>query len=45
MSAASTPQALEKYLATAEAQRNAQITLVAEIAAQYFTLRQSEEQL
>ena len=38
-------QALEKYLATAEAQRDAQIALVAEIATQYFTLRQLEEQL
>ena len=38
-------QALEKYLATEEAQRDAQITLVAEIATQYFTLRQLEEQI
>jgi multidrug efflux system outer membrane protein len=38
-------QALEKYLATGEAQRSAQISLVAEVAAQYFALRQAEEQL
>jgi multidrug efflux system outer membrane protein len=38
-------QALEKYLATAEAQRSAQISLVAEVASQYFTLRQAEAQL
>ena len=38
-------QALEKYFATAEAQRSAQISLVAEVASQYFALRQSEEQL
>jgi outer membrane protein, multidrug efflux system len=38
-------QALEKYFATEEAQRSAQITLVAEVASQYFTLRQAEEQL
>jgi multidrug efflux system outer membrane protein len=38
-------QALEKYLATAEARRSAQISLVAEVANQYFTLRQAEEQL
>ena len=38
-------QALEKYLATAEAQRSAQISLVAEVADEYFTLRQAEEQL
>ena len=38
-------QALEKYLATEEAQRSAQISLVAEVATQYFTLRQAEEQL
>ena len=38
-------QALEKYLATAEAQRDAQITLVSEVATEYFTLRQAEEQL
>ena len=38
-------QALEKYFATAEAQRSAQISLVAEVADEYFTLRQAEEQL
>ena len=38
-------QALEKYFATEEAQRSAQISLVAEVASQYFTLRQLEEQL
>ena len=38
-------QALEKYLATAEARRSAQISLVAEVASEYFTLRETEEQL
>jgi multidrug efflux system outer membrane protein len=38
-------QALEKYFATVEARRSAQITLVAEVATQYFALRQAEEQL
>ena len=38
-------QALEKYLATDEARRSAQISVVAEVANQYFTLRQAEEQL
>jgi multidrug efflux system outer membrane protein len=38
-------QALEKYFATDEARRSAQITLVSEVATQYFTLRQLEEQL
>jgi outer membrane protein, multidrug efflux system len=38
-------QALEKYLATAEARRAAQISLVAEVATEYCTLRQAEEQL
>jgi len=38
-------QALEKYLATAEARRSAQISLVAGVASEYFTLRQTEEQL
>jgi multidrug efflux system outer membrane protein len=38
-------QALEKYFATEEAQRSAQISLVAEVASQYFVLRQAEEQL
>lgn len=38
-------KALETYLATAEAQRGAQILLVAEVAAEYFALREAEEQL
>ncbi len=38
-------QALEKYFATVEARRAAQISLVAEVASQYFALRQAEEQL
>jgi multidrug efflux system outer membrane protein len=38
-------QALEQYLATAEARRSAQISLVAEVATQYFALRQAQEQL
>ncbi len=38
-------QALEKYFATDEARRNVQITLISEVATQYFTLRQLEEQL
>jgi multidrug efflux system outer membrane protein len=38
-------QALEKYFATAEAKRSAQISLVAEVADEYFALRQAEEQL
>jgi multidrug efflux system outer membrane protein len=38
-------QALEKYLATDDARRSAQISVVAEVANQYFTLRQAEEQL
>ncbi len=38
-------QALEKYFATAEAKRSAQISLVAEVASQYFMLRQAEAQL
>jgi multidrug efflux system outer membrane protein len=38
-------QALEQYFATAEAQRSAQITLVAEVANEYFALREAEEQL
>jgi multidrug efflux system outer membrane protein len=37
-------QALEEYLATEEAQREARISLVAQIANQYFTIRQLEEQ-
>ena len=38
-------QALERYFATEEAQRSAQISLVAEVAIQYFALRQAQEQL
>lgn len=38
-------QALEKYFATDEARRSAQIALVAEVATQYFALREAEEQL
>jgi multidrug efflux system outer membrane protein len=38
-------QALEQYFATEEAQRSAQISLIAEVATQYFTLRAAEEQL
>ena len=38
-------QALEKYFATAEARRSAQITLVSEVADEYFFLREAEEQL
>ena len=38
-------QALETYLSTAEAQRSEQISIVAEVATQYFTIRESEEQL
>ena len=38
-------QALEKFLATVEAQRSAQILLVSEVASQYFVWRQAEEQL
>jgi outer membrane protein, multidrug efflux system len=38
-------QALEKFLATTEAKRSAQISLVSELASQYFTLRQAEAQL
>lgn len=38
-------QALEKYFATAEAQRSAQISLVAEVSNEYFVLRETEEQL
>jgi multidrug efflux system outer membrane protein len=38
-------QALESFLATGEAQRAAQISLVAEVAAEYFTLRHSQAQL
>ncbi len=38
-------QALEKYFATEEGGRNAQISLVAQVAIQYFTLCQLDEQL
>ncbi len=38
-------QALEKFLATSEAKRSAQISLVSEVASQYFTLRQAQTQL
>ena len=38
-------QALEKYFATDEARRSTQISLVAEVATQYFALREAEEQL
>jgi multidrug efflux system outer membrane protein len=38
-------QALETYFATVEAKRNAQITLVSEVATEYFALRQAEEHL
>ncbi|MDB6138234.1 MAG: multidrug transporter [Verrucomicrobiaceae bacterium] len=38
-------QALERYFATEEGRRNAQLTLVAQVGSQYFTLRQVEEQL
>jgi multidrug efflux system outer membrane protein len=38
-------QALETYLSTEEAQRSAQIALIAEVATQYFALREAQEQL
>jgi outer membrane protein, multidrug efflux system len=38
-------QALETFFATAEAQRSARISLVAEVATEYFVLRQGEEQI
>ena len=38
-------EALEKYFATTEARRSAQLSLVAEVATQYFALRQAEEQI
>ncbi|MDR3555998.1 MAG: efflux transporter outer membrane subunit [Syntrophobacteraceae bacterium] len=38
-------QALETYFATVEARRTEQISLVAEVATQYFTLRQAQEEL
>ena len=37
-------QALETFFATTEAQRSAKLSLVAEVASQYFALRQVEEQ-
>ena len=38
-------QAMEKYLATQEAKNSVQISLIAEVASQYMSLRQAEEQL
>jgi multidrug efflux system outer membrane protein len=38
-------QALENYFATAEAKRSVQISIVAEVADEYFALREAEEQL
>lgn len=38
-------QALETFFAIAAAQRSAKISLVAEVATEYFTLRQAEEQI
>jgi len=38
-------QALEQYFATTEARHSAQLSLVAEVATQYFALRQAQEQL
>ena len=38
-------QALEQYFATVEGKRSAQVSLVAEVATVYFTLRQAEEQI
>lgn len=38
-------QALETYLATEESRRSTQISLVAEVATQYFALREAQEQL
>jgi len=38
-------QALEKYFATVEGKRSAQVSLVAEVATEYFTMRQTEEQI
>ncbi|HEY7928867.1 MAG TPA: efflux transporter outer membrane subunit, partial [Steroidobacteraceae bacterium] len=40
-----TVQALEQYFATEEAQRAARVSLVGELATQYFTLRAAQEQL
>jgi multidrug efflux system outer membrane protein len=41
----SNEQALQQYFETEEAQRSAHVGLVAEVATQYFALRQAEEQL
>jgi multidrug efflux system outer membrane protein len=38
-------QALEKYFATEEARRSEQISLVAQVATEYFTLRETEQLL
>ena len=38
-------QALEKFLATDEARRSSQISVVSQVATEYFTLRQAEAQL
>lgn len=38
-------QALEQYLASEEARRDAQISLIAEVATEYFALREAQEQL
>ena len=38
-------QALENYFATVEGRRSAQVSLVAELATDYFTLRQADEQV
>jgi multidrug efflux system outer membrane protein len=38
-------QALEQYLASEQARRNARISLIAEVATQYFALREAQEQL
>jgi multidrug efflux system outer membrane protein len=38
-------QALEKYFSTDEARRSEQVSLVSEVATEYFTLRESEELL
>ena len=40
-----TSQALEKYLSTIEAHRSSQISIVSQVATQYLTLRQVQEQL
>ncbi len=37
-------QALEKFFATTEGQRSAQISLIGQVASQYFSLRQAEAQ-